>query len=131
VPAERMKTKKEHRVPLSDSAVAIIKGLPDTGDYLFSSPINKGNPIGANAMLKLLERMGLRDQVVTHGFRSTFNDWAHETTTYPNHVIEMALAHTISNQVEAAYRRGDLLAKRVALMSDWESYCNGEAEPQD
>jgi integrase len=124
IPAERMKGKKEHRVPLSDAAMAIIKALPNSGDYLFASVRKKGNPIGATAMLDLLEKMGLRDQVVTHGFRSTFSDWANETTRHDKHVIEMALAHTVGTAVERVYRRGDLLAKRVALMDDWARFCN-------
>jgi integrase len=124
VPAERMKGKKEHRVPLSDSGVAIIEALPNGGDYLFPSIRKKESPLGDTAMLEILDKMEVRDQVVTHGFRSTFDDWAHETTSYPSHVIEMALAHKISDKVEAAYRRGDLLEKRVALMADWARFCN-------
>jgi integrase len=78
-------------------------------------------------MLKPLERMGLRKQVVAHGFRSTFRDWASETTNYPNEMLEMAIAHSIDSKVEAAYRRGDLLKKRHELMADWERFCNQAA----
>jgi integrase len=67
---------------------------------------------------------GMRPEFVPHGFRSTFRDWAAETTAYPNHVVEMALAHTIQNKVESAYRRGDLFEKRRRLMDDWAAYCN-------
>ena len=75
------------------------------------------------AVLKRMERGDL----TAHGFRSTFRDWASETTAYPQEVCEMALAHTIANKVEAAYRRGDLFEKRIKLMTDWASYCNGMA----
>jgi integrase len=78
------------------------------------------------AMLKMLESMGHSD-VTVHGFRSTFRDWAAETTSYPNHVVEMALAHTIGDKVEAAYRRGDLFLKRRRLMEEWARYCERPA----
>ena len=74
-------------------------------------------------MLKVLERMGRRDLTV-HGFRSTFDDWASERTNFPNEVIEMALAHAIDSKTEAAYRRGDLFAKRCHLMDAWAEYCS-------
>jgi integrase len=122
IPASRMKGRKEHRVPLSDAAIRIIKSMPD-GDYLFAG--KQGKPLSNMAMLKTLDRMGLRDQAVTHGFRSAFRDWAAETGNYPNELLEMALAHTIDNKAEAAYRRGDLLKKRHKLMADWDRYCNG------
>jgi integrase len=123
IPASRTKTKKEHRVPLSDSAVAIIEALPDSDGYLFPSTRKKATPLNGKAMSDILKLMSL--SVTVHGFRSTFDDWAHETTSYPNHVVEMALAHKISNKVEAAYRRGDLLQKRQALMADWDKFCSG------
>jgi len=82
-----------------------------------------GRPIGDAVMPDLLERMGRHD-VTVHGFRSTFKDWASETTAYPNHVVEQALAHAIGNGVEAAYRRGDLFEKRRRLMQDWSEYCD-------
>lgn len=124
VPAERMKARKEHRVPLSDSAIAIINAMPPDSEYLFPGA-RKGRPLSGPAMQRTLRRMGLAEQIVTHGFRSAFRDWSAEATHYPNEVLEMALAHAVSNKVEAAYRRGDMLAKRHALMSDWERYCNG------
>ena len=77
------------------------------------------------AMLKLLERMNRKDLTV-HGFRSTFRDWAAESTAYPGEVVEMCLAHTIKNQAEAAYRRGDLMEKRWRIMSDWAKYCDAK-----
>jgi integrase len=82
----------------------------------------RDKPLSNMAMLALLDRMG-RSDLTAHGFRSTFRDWAAECTNYPNEVVEMALAHTISSKAEAAYRRGDLFEKRKSLMSDWESFC--------
>jgi integrase len=120
VPAARMKSRKVHRVPLSNSAIRIIKSMPD-GDFLFPGAV-KGRPLSNMAMLKTLERMGA--QTTSHGFRSTFRDWGSETGNYPNELLEMAIAHTISNKVEAAYRRGDLLKKRHKLMADWDRFCN-------
>lgn len=122
VPKDRMKADKEHRVPLSDACLALLKTMSAMrlNDYLFP-----GQRAGLSnmAMLKTLERMGRKD-LTTHGFRSTFRDWAAETTDYSGEVVEMCLAHTIKNQAEAAYRRGDLLEKRSNLMRDWASYCN-------
>jgi integrase len=120
VPAERMKGHREHRVPLSPAAVKLLRGLPRAGDYVFSGRRAK-TPLSNMAMLALLERMG-RGELTTHGFRSTFRDWAAERTNYPNHVVEMALAHAIGDDVEAAYRRGDLFEKRRRLMNAWASY---------
>jgi integrase len=120
IPAERMKSEKEHRVPLSPQAIEIAKVQP-AGAYLF--PGGKENaPLSNMAMLELLKRMG-REDLTVHGFRSTFRDWAAECTTYPREVCEMALAHAISDKVEAAYRRGDLFEKRRRLMLDWAKYC--------
>jgi integrase len=104
VPAERMKAGKEHRMPLSPRAVEIAKAQPD-GEYLFPGR-DEGQPLSNMVMLELLKRMG-REDLTVHGFRSTFRDWAAECTTYPNEVAEMALAHAISDKVEAAYRRGE------------------------
>jgi integrase len=123
VPASRMKARKEHRVPLSDSAIAIIKGMPER-DYVFAG--KSGKPLSNMAMLKVLGRMGA-SSVTIHGFRSAFRDWGAETGNYPNEMLEMALAHTINNKAEAAYRRGDLLKKRHKLMADWERFCNQAA----
>jgi integrase len=122
VPASRMKARREHRVPLSDSAIAIIKTMPADSEYLFPGA-KPGKPLSNMAMQMTLRRMELADQAVTHGFRSSFRDWGAETGDYANELLEMAIAHTVSNKVEAAYRRGDLLRKRHALMSDWESFC--------
>jgi integrase len=123
IPGERMKSRREHRVALSDAAFAIIDAAPE-GEYLF--PGRKPNkPMSNMAMLNLLGRMGIRDQVTTHGFHSAFRDWGSEMTDYPNELLKMAIAHTIDSKVEAAYRRGDLLQKRHKLMADWEAFCGG------
>ena len=130
IPAERMKARRDHRVPLSPAAVALLKALPrDTeGDCVFISPQagRKGKPLSNMSMLKTLKLMK-RDDLTVHGFRSTFRDWAAETTSYPDAVVEMALAHAVSNAVEAAYRRGDLFEKRTRLMAEWASYCASDS----
>jgi integrase len=117
-----MKMKKEHRVPLSPRALEIVrKMLGHKGDYLFPGA-KRGKPISNMAMLQLLDRIGV--DVTTHGFRSSFRDWAAERTHFPHEVCEMALAHTIANAAEAAYRRGDLFEKRRKLMDAWAEYLN-------
>ena len=121
VPAGRMKAGKEHRVPLSPQAIKVVEGQPE-GKYLFSGG-KEGAPLSNMAMLELLKRMG-RGDLTVHGFRSTFRDWAAECTSYPGEVCEMALAHAITDKVEAAYRRGDLFEKRRQLMLDWAKYCD-------
>jgi integrase len=122
IPASRMKAHREHRVPLSDAALELLAALPREAPnpYIFIGA--RKDCLQALAMPRVLARMGRRD-IVVHGFRSTFRDWAAEVTSTPNHVVEQALAHTIGNAVEAAYRRGDLLAKRTRLMADWARYC--------
>lgn len=121
VPKERMKAGREHRVPLSSAAVAILDKLPQDAEFVFPGA-REGEPISNMAMTTVLRRMD-RSDITVHGFRSTFRDWAAERTAYPNHVVEMALAHVIANKVEAAYRRGDLFNKRLRLMVDWARYC--------
>ncbi|MCR5874231.1 tyrosine-type recombinase/integrase [Phenylobacterium sp. J426] len=127
VPAERMKSGREHRVPLSDRAIAVLKplspeeGAIDSEGYVFPGA-KTGKPLSNMSMLKLLERMK-RSDLTAHGFRSTFRDWTAEQTSTPRDVAEMALAHVVSNAVEAAYRRGDMLAKRIELMDSWSAYC--------
>ena len=114
IPAARLKIKSkgDHRVPLCDRAVEILKALPKRGDLVF--------PLSNMAMLNLLK--GMAGAVTVHGFRSAFMDWASETTDHPKEVRDMALAHVVSDKVEAAYRRGDLFDKRVRLMSDWSAF---------
>ncbi len=126
VPAERMKgARRAHRVPLAARAIQILAELPSEGDYIFPGG-REGKPLSNMAMLKALERMG-RGDLTVHGFRSTFRDWAAEQTAFPNFVAEMALAHAVGDRVEAAYRRGDLFAKRAKLMQAWAGYCTAPA----
>jgi integrase len=122
-----MKGGKVHRVPLSDAAVALLRALPQetANPYVFIGT-RAGAPLSIMSMSKLLTKLG-RNDVTVHGFRSTFMDWAHETTGYPKVVIDMALAHVIGDKVEAAYRRGELLEKRRRLMADWARYCSEPA----
>jgi integrase len=119
VPKERMKAKVAHRVPLTARAVQILKGLEHRSDFVFGSVVT-GKPLSNMALLELLR--GVRPGVTTHGFRSSFRDWAAECTSFARDVVEMALAHTISDRVEAAYRRGDLFQKRRKLMEQWERF---------
>ncbi|TXH18107.1 MAG: site-specific integrase [Gammaproteobacteria bacterium] len=120
IPASRMKAGKEHRVPLSPRAVEILKATQGLRkEWLF--PANKGGSMSGMAMSMLLRRMKV--DVTVHGFRSGFRDWSAECTGYAHEVAEMALAHTIENKVERAYRRGDLFDKRRRLMDDWATYC--------
>jgi integrase len=118
-----MKAGKEHRVPLSDAALGILEDLRKVrqGEFVFPGSRN-GRPISNMAMLMLLRRMG-RGDLTAHGFRSSFRDWAAERTTFAAEVAEMALAHVVSDRVEAAYRRGDLFEKRRELMAAWAQFC--------
>ena len=121
IPGERMKAKKEHRIPLCRRSLDILKiaSAMDPGSrYLFS---RKGKPLSGMAMAMIMRRLKL--DATVHGFRSAFRDWAAEETSHSSEAIEMALAHSIRNKVEAAYRRKDLLEKRRALLIDWEAYC--------
>ena len=123
IPAGRIKAGKEHRVPLSAPALALLGRLAEarTGEFVFPGG-KAGKPLSTAAMTALLKRMG-RGDITTHGFRSCFRDWAAEQTNHPREVAEMALAHTIGDKVEAAYRRGDLFEKRSLLMADWARFC--------
>lgn len=124
VPAKRMKAAKEHRVPLSPRALEILESVKALGsDYLF--PGARGGKLSGMAMAMLMRRMKI--DATVHGFRSGFRDWAAERTSYAHEVAEMALAHTIGNAVERAYRRGDLFDKRRRLMGDWATYCASDA----
>ena len=120
IPASRMKAGREHRVPLSARAVEILQSTQRLRkEWLF--PATKGGSMSGMAMSMLLRRMKV--DVTVHGFRSGFRDWSAECTGYAHEVAEMALAHTIENKVERAYRRGDLFDKRRRLMDDWATYC--------
>jgi len=123
IPGSRMKAGKPHRVPLTQRSrdILTIAASKDPGsDYLFS---REGRPLSNMAMLALMRRLG--SNLTVHGFRSTFRDWVGEMTEHRSEVAEMALAHSIQNKTEAAYRRGDLLEPRRALMADWGSFCLG------
>lgn len=122
VDASRMKAGREHRVPLCARALEIIAEMKrlHTGPYVFPG-LKLNKPLSNMALLVLLDRMG-RDDLTTHGFRSTFRDWTAETTDYTNELTEMALAHVVDDKVEAAYRRGDLFNKRIRLMTDWAAF---------
>jgi len=122
-PEERTKMKRPHRVPLTDGMMAILRAMEQirNNEYLFPGQ-KQSKPISNMAILKLLKRMDRRD-ITVHGFRSTFRDWAAETTDFSGDVVEMALAHKIQNDIEAAYRRGDLLKKHRTLMIEWNNYC--------
>src|SRR4029077_14053734 len=111
-----MKAGREHRVPLSEPALSILRPMYETrtDDRLF--------PVSNMAMAMLLRRMG-RGDLTVHGFRSAFSDWCAEQTAFASEVREMALAHTVSDKVEAAYRRGDLFQKRRELADEWARYC--------
>jgi integrase len=128
VPAERMKARREHRVALSKRALAIVSKLNEARTSEFVFPGQKpGKPLSNMAMLMLLERMGRRGAITSHGFRSTFSDWASEVSPYSSELRETALAHTIGNKAEAAYRRGDALEKRRAMMEAWAQWCEPKA----
>lgn len=122
IPRARMKAGVEHKVPLSINVAEILAQIPreEGNPYVFVGG-KLGRPLSNMAMLTALKR--LHPDLTVHGFRSTFRDWAAEQTDHPNHVVEMALAHTITNKVERAYRRGDLFEKRTTLMDDWANYC--------
>ncbi len=127
VPADRMKGGREHRVPLSKPALALLRELgPQASGPVFAGP---NGALSNMALLQTLRRMNRAD-LTAHGFRSTFRDWAAETTNFPREVAEAALAHAIGDAVEAAYRRGDLFDKRRKLMEAWGAYCTTPATAQ-
>jgi integrase len=130
VPGERMKAGKEHRVPLSERALAILETLrpaDDNGDAFVFAGGKPDQPLSNMAFLMLLRRMKC-DDLTAHGFRSTFRDWAAERTNFPSPVVEMALAHTVGDKVEAAYRRSDLFERRRRLMQQWAMFCTSPAD---
>jgi integrase len=123
IPGERMKAGRDHRVPLSKPALAIVDAMAGIrhGDFVFAGG-QAGQSLSNMAFLMLLRRMK-RSELTAHGFRSTFRDWAAERTNFPAEVAEMALAHTVDDKVEAAYRRGDLFEKRRQIMEAWAEFC--------
>lgn len=133
IPAERMKARREHRVPLSDAAVALLEALPrlEGSPYVFAAP--RGGMLSDMSLSAAMRRInearegGYLDPrsgrpAVPHGLRSTFRDWAAERTDYPRDMCEIALAHHVGSEVERAYRRGDQLEKRRAMMTDWAAF---------
>jgi integrase len=132
IPAERMKARREHEVPLSDAAVALLKSVAETGEIVFAG--TKGQPLSDMSLTSVIRRMNDKDNpmwidtngdgITVHGFRSSFRMWAAETTSYPREVAEHALAHQLPDAVERAYQRGSQFAKRAALMTEWAAYCN-------
>lgn len=130
VPAERMKTRREHRVPLPAAALQLLEALPrEQGAGVF--PGARKRHLSNGAMDRLLQvRMGYLS-ITVHGFRSTFKDWASEKTSFPNIVSEAALGHAISDKVEAAYRRGELLEKRRELMEAWATYLGSPTQQKE
>ena len=123
VPPERMKAGREHRVPLSDRAVEILRKAPRLGDVIFPGR-RAGSLLSDMSLTAVLRRMD-RGDITMHGFRSTFRDWCAESVgnSFPREVCEHALAHSLPDKVEAAYRRGDLIEKRKVLMQIWGDYC--------
>lgn len=121
IPSDRMKAGKEHRVPLSESAIRIIQRQPRlaSSELVFAAP--RGGQLSDMTLSAVMRRMNV--DAVPHGFRSTFRDWISERTSYPRDLAEQALAHTLENKVEAAYRRGDALEKRRELMQAWDDFC--------
>jgi integrase len=144
IAAERMKAQRDHRVPLSQAAIDLLDSLPRyAGTNLLFPGDRSENVLSDMALAQVIRRMNndridngkavwsdakSGDHVVPHGFRSTFRDWAAEVTTYPNEMVEMALAHVVGDKVEAAYRRGDMFEKRRQLMDDWARFCLGSAK---
>lgn len=120
VPADRMKAKKEHRVPLSRQALELLRTQPREPLVEHVFPSNRKGPLSDMAFTALMRRHGLG--AVPHGFRSTFRDWAGETTHHPRDAVELCLAHTIDTKTEAAYRRADMLEKRAVIMQEWAKY---------
>jgi integrase len=124
IPKERMKAGKEHRIPLSPAAVQLLENLPRLADSNLLFPSSKGKELSDMTLTAVLRRM--ERPITAHGFRSTFRDWAGETTAFPREVIEHALAHQLKDKAEAAYARGTLFEKRRRLMADWATYCATE-----
>jgi integrase len=129
VPAVRMKGRREHRVPLSDRAIAIVEEMASirSGPFVFPGQ-QPSRPLSSMVMLDQLRRMAPWAELTVHGFRSTFSDWCAERTAFSSEVREMALAHAVGSKVEVAYRRGDLFEKRRQLAEAWGRYCSAPAQ---
>ena len=124
IPAERMKMRKEHVVPLSAPALAMLERLPKTG-YLFPRPGHPDTPMSEGAAMGIIRVLGYKGKVTAHGFRSSFQDWAGDETEYPDSLVEFALAHEIDDETTAAYRRRKAVERRRGLMDDWASFIAG------
>jgi integrase len=129
IPAVRMKARREHRVPLTEAAMGILRALPriEGNGFLFPGA-RHGRPLSNMALLQLMRGMGYgvggdRGDYVPHGFRSAFRDWSAEVSSFPREICEAALAHVLESKVEAAYQRGDLLLKRRRMMESWAEWC--------
>lgn len=128
IPKGRMKANAEHRVPLSDEAMAVLEDalpLRDASGLVFPSPVKRGAPLSDMVLTKILRSTGLAERTTVHGFRSAFRDWAEECTSADHAVKELSLAHTVGSAVERAYKRTDLFDKRRALMDQWAAYLTG------
>jgi integrase len=125
IPATRMKAKADHRVPLSEDALAILEKMKESrqGDYVFPS-WRQGRPMSHRTIRVLAQEIAADDAITVHGFRSTFRDWAAERTNFPREIAEKALAHAIGDETERAYQRGDLFEKRRRLMDAWAQFCS-------
>jgi integrase len=129
IPAERMKAEREHRVPLSEPAIELLKALDREpgSDLVFTAP--RGGVLSDSTLTATIKRLGAK--VTQHGFRSSFRDWVSERTNFPNEAAELALAHVVSDRTEAAYRRGDQFMKRVAMMQAWAEFVGRETRPAE
>ena len=123
IPAERMKGAREHRIPLSQRSMGILRNLhaAKAGPFIFNGQ-KQDRPLSSMALAMQLRRLGRMD-ITVHGFRSSFRDWVWEETDFPRELAEQALAHTLQNKAEAAYRRGDAIEKRRAMMDTWADFC--------
>jgi len=121
VPPERMKGEREHRVPLTAAALAVLERMKGEGDEFIFPGMKAGRGLSDMALLMLLGRMG-RGDVTAHGFRATFKTWATERTNFPRELVEAALADVLEDKTEAAYQRGDMLEKRRRLMDAWAEF---------
>ena len=138
IPATRMKSGRDHRVPLTDAAVTVIQSQLSRASDLHLFPgmasarpgqtVVSKKPLTSASLLKLLKDMG-HPNITVHGFRSSFRDWVAERTAYPRELAEAALAHVLADKTEAAYQRGDMLEKRSRLMSDWANFCDSNGQP--
>jgi integrase len=128
VPAGRMKARREHRVPLSPAAMAVLQAMHAVKESAFIFPGEReSRPLSPNAIAQVMGRMMGRGDVTVHGFRSSFRTWAAERTSFPREVVEAALAHVAGDKVEAAYQRSDLFEKRRKLMNQWAAWCASPA----